>query len=1651
MECLLLQSSSIFENSNLIDQIRQTYIDLETDSTEDEVIIFLESALKYLEKDLDIKTTNELFSVILSCFSRFTKEFMPIFTEVLKKSRNNSSYIILTSFLLYESTQIKLQVNIPDYQSFVDDALKEILRQINNNEENLTLFDHKIPSQFQTNLIINLLLVSNLSEQLLLDYFPYILSQSLISENPKISLFYQKVLDSKLSKILPLTEDSNNEIIEFIASKNFSSVSKMTKQAISLIMCAVIFTKSGKETEIKIEGLENETILPFIAVSMIYLQEAKNSSVSNFSQLIQEAIPVFDNNNSPILNASLDSIIQNYRFVFESSIFPIDIIFQLFEGLLKKLIKDEYKANKKILISTVFDLTSLIQNNINISQFFAKNGTDFLNYVIQNLTEINSIAELKEKRLNLNAFDFTIVSNHLQDSESVDDARATVYFIEKLCYNQPQISSFEDLSAILLLFINELIQEEKWEDVLLIGLFMKKNGGYNDLQDFKEEKMPNYVFETLFGYTPNEQESIDDLIDHMLADPFLNKNEMSFYLLFKKMIADSNVLHNYICYIISRYHDHSLSIETHLTIFSRYFQLYPNEFIAATNQLYYFNSEKGILLKKPEFKLSSLQNSETSLSIISKLFNHIRKQQSEGNKIGSYQAFFCLRVIGCSFPFLFRDFKEIIDLILPLFDRYSVLLISNPNDEQYEQIKTVYSAMSFFISALQSSIVLDQFIGWLFENITSLTDSQILAFIVVLRVLYGDDDVKVFMQAWNLKLKFIGTLGELLSRAENQEAKLKHYFRLNIYNYIEETFDIVSHLSNIEAVHTDELSQFQNPFERAFESFYSTFPCLFVFSQIKFSCFSQRFVEFMTDVDNQREFYVSFDIQNNIIQRPNIFTINNLVQNLNKSESIDLDFMPSFNDSFSARIVRFIMSQPSFFYDFAFNVKRIPLVPEMYELLLNLVEKVAEIQNEERNDPNQKDFNIQTYVNDILLSHYSHENFYKNLFNEVMKSSVEKVNFQSLTNIFIQMSTNEIVLISILTSISDSLKNLHIKNIGNEQGSFLNGFNRLLEILNAFSNSTFFQNNFIFTCGDEILDIALSPRCRDNAELLLNVSNLFLLFEFNLPIQVTHLICFLLLLKSQKATKTALILCSSFDKQQLEDILHMILLAFDEEVNQGFLSNEFITLMNKYPLLFNDKTTELIPLLQNMLEKYSQSLSANNENEEDLEKIGTICNFLAPKRDISISLSMVVEKTSSLPQFIKEAAPSFWSLYDKYSNVINSILQKDPLFLNTFNFLLNYPELVSFNIRSSYFRKQMKKRLSTKKEKLSLNIKSDDILRTSFELLRDKTADELMTQFNVVYDNNKTVDHGGPTCDWFTKLAKEIFSQENGYFQCSEKNMSYQPSCLSCKKSDYLEFFKFAGQFIARALIEGICVDAHLTTSFCKQILHREPKLNDLEDADVSLFQGLQWTLENDVDPLEMKFEVYDETGNNQTVPLKENGTEINVTNENKKEYVILMANYALKTKIEKQIEAFVDGFDSLIPHDEIKIFTPNELDLLICGVPKFDIEDFKAHTVYQEPYTADSPVIKYFFSAISKWDNDQLIKLLQFITGCSRVTANGFEEFCEIAGRPITINSGGERNLLPQSHTCVNTLSLPQYENEQELNEKLLIAINQCDSFEII
>src|SRR5947209_6801674 len=131
-----------------------------------------------------------------------------------------------------------------------------------------------------------------------------------------------------------------------------------------------------------------------------------------------------------------------------------------------------------------------------------------------------------------------------------------------------------------------------------------------------------------------------------------------------------------------------------------------------------------------------------------------------------------------------------------------------------------------------------------------------------------------------------------------------------------------------------------------------------------------------------------------------------------------------------------------------------------------------------------------------------------------------------------------------------------------------------------------------------------------------------------------------------------------------------------------------------------------------------------------------------------------------------------------------------------------------------------------------------------------------------------------------------------------------------------------------------------------------------------------------------------------------------------------LVTEWKIQKRVEEQFNAFITGFNELIPADLVGVFDERELELLIGGIADIDVDDWKKHTDYRG-YQEQDQVIQNFWKCIRSWDAEQKSRLLQFATGTSRIPVNGFKDLQGSDGpRRFTIEKAGEPNQLPKSHT---------------------------------
>ena len=151
-----------------------------------------------------------------------------------------------------------------------------------------------------------------------------------------------------------------------------------------------------------------------------------------------------------------------------------------------------------------------------------------------------------------------------------------------------------------------------------------------------------------------------------------------------------------------------------------------------------------------------------------------------------------------------------------------------------------------------------------------------------------------------------------------------------------------------------------------------------------------------------------------------------------------------------------------------------------------------------------------------------------------------------------------------------------------------------------------------------------------------------------------------------------------------------------------------------------------------------------------------------------------------------------------------------------------------------------------------------------------------------------------------------------------------------------------------------------------------------------------------DVSQAYMDFTITEEVyGSTRTIPLVEGGEDMDVTNDNVRDYVQALVKYHMLNSIKDQLSEFLQGFYDVIPQPLLSIFDHREIELVLCGLPNIDKADWRKNTLYAGMYEAKGDahkVIGWFWKLVNELEDADAARLLQFSTGTARVPVQGFK-----------------------------------------------------------
>ncbi|XP_038719219.1 E3 ubiquitin-protein ligase UPL6 [Tripterygium wilfordii] len=358
-------------------------------------------------------------------------------------------------------------------------------------------------------------------------------------------------------------------------------------------------------------------------------------------------------------------------------------------------------------------------------------------------------------------------------------------------------------------------------------------------------------------------------------------------------------------------------------------------------------------------------------------------------------------------------------------------------------------------------------------------------------------------------------------------------------------------------------------------------------------------------------------------------------------------------------------------------------------------------------------------------------------------------------------------------------------------------------------------------------------------------------------------------------------------------------------------------------------------------------------------------------------------------------------------------------------------------------------------------IRRDHILEDAYNQMSALSEEDLRGAIRVTFVNEfgveeAGIDGGGIFKDFMENITRAAFDVQYGLFKETSDHLLFPNPGSGMIHEQHLQFFHFLGTLLGKAMFEGILIDIPFATFFLSKLKQKYNYLNDLPSLDPELYRHLIFLkhYKGDLSELELYFVIVNnEYGEQIEEELLPGGRNIRVTNENVITFIHLVSNHRLNFQIRQQSSHFLRGFQQLIQKVWIDMFNEHELQLLISGsLDSLDVDDLRINTNYAGGYHAAHYVIEMFWEVVKGFSLENQKKFLKFVTGCSRGPLLGFKYLEPLFCIQRAGGSASEEILdrLPTSATCMNLLKLPPYRSKDQLETKLLYAINADAGFDL-
>lgn len=274
-----------------------------------------------------------------------------------------------------------------------------------------------------------------------------------------------------------------------------------------------------------------------------------------------------------------------------------------------------------------------------------------------------------------------------------------------------------------------------------------------------------------------------------------------------------------------------------------------------------------------------------------------------------------------------------------------------------------------------------------------------------------------------------------------------------------------------------------------------------------------------------------------------------------------------------------------------------------------------------------------------------------------------------------------------------------------------------------------------------------------------------------------------------------------------------------------------------------------------------------------------------------------------------------------------------------------------------------------------------------------------------------------------------LFENRNGFYW-----FKYHKEITDELKKRYRCF----GILLGIAVLNRLTIPIHFSRYFFKKLLHKDIFPSELVFYDPELVLSI-----NNIIPIDLTEDddldfVYYDSFNNYEVDLTsftviedpDNHLYAKLTNRNKDDYMIKIAEWVFDISVRDSFDAFEEGYHRISTNKMLySYFRCDEIDRIISGDLFLDWNALKENAVYQDGYSSNSQVIIWFWDFFNKLPEVKKFEALKFITGTTSVPPGGLAD--------IHIKISRKYNGYPISHTCFSEIELPDFQSYEELVNK--------------